>query len=62
MIIRGKDKVQVGSKSKSVWVLDTDALTELDCYLEVDNLVKGGLESIDHMCAREPIYEAMVYV
>ena len=27
MIIRSKDKVQVGGKSKPVWVLDTDALT-----------------------------------
>lgn len=27
MIIRGKDKVQVGGKNKPVWVLDTDALT-----------------------------------
>lgn len=27
MIIRSKDKVQVGGKNKPVWVLDTDALT-----------------------------------
>ena len=27
MIIRSKDKVQMGGKSKPVWVLDTDALT-----------------------------------
>lgn len=27
MIIRSKDKVKVGGKNKSVWVLDTDALT-----------------------------------
>ena len=27
MIIRSKDKVQVGGKSKPVWVLDTDSLT-----------------------------------
>lgn len=27
MIIRSKDKVQMGGKNKPVWVLDTDALT-----------------------------------
>ena len=27
MIIRSKDKVQVGGKNKPVWVLDTDTLT-----------------------------------
>lgn len=27
MIIRSKNKVQVGGKNKPVWVLDTDALT-----------------------------------
>lgn len=27
MIIRSKDKVQVNGKSKSIWVLNTDALT-----------------------------------
>jgi hypothetical protein len=27
MIIRSKDKVQVGGKNKPVWVLETDALT-----------------------------------
>lgn len=27
MKIRSKDKVQVNGKNKSVWVLDTDALT-----------------------------------
>ena len=27
MIIRSKEKVQVGGKNKPVWVLDTDALT-----------------------------------
>lgn len=29
MIIRSKDKVQVGGKNKPVWVLDTDALRHL---------------------------------
>lgn len=27
MIIRSKDKIQVNGKNKSIWVLDTDALT-----------------------------------
>ena len=27
MIIKNKDKVQVGGKNKPIWVLDTDALT-----------------------------------
>ena len=27
MIIRSKDKIQVGGKCKPIWVLDTDALT-----------------------------------
>ncbi|MBR1421870.1 MAG: hypothetical protein IJ571_00295 [Ruminococcus sp.] len=134
MIIRSKDKVQVGGKNKLVWVLDIDALTvthntadaepsvttfssehikyhlhysaeyrsarlkklvndgtilsyltELDRsvteaverqvskmlendteYLRavnVGDIAKArGLENTDRLCAREPIYAAMVYV
>lgn len=134
MIIRSKDKVQVIGKNKSVWVLDTNALTvthntvdteptvtafrsdhikyhlhysaeyrptrlkqlvndgtilgyltELDRsvaeaierqvgkmlendteYLRavaVGDLSKArGLENMDRLCAREPVYVAMVYV
>ena len=134
MIIRSKDKVQVGGKNKPVWVLDTDALTvtyntpdadpsvttfssnhikyhlhysteyrparlkklvndgtilsylsELDRsvaeaierqvgkmlendaeYLRavaVGDLAKArGLENMERLCAREPIYASMVYV
>lgn len=134
MIIRSKDKVQVIGKNKSVWVLDTNALTvthntvdteptvtafrsdhikyhlhysaeyrptrlkqlvndgTILCYLtdlnrsvaeaierqvgkmlENDNeylravavgdLSKArGLENMDRLCAREPVYAAMVYV
>lgn len=134
MIIRSKDKVQVNGKSKSIWVLNTDALTvthntpdaepsvttfssdhikyhlhysaeyhparlkklvndgailgyltELDrsvaeaierqvgMMLENDveyiravavgDLAKArGLENMDLLCAREPVYAAMVYV
>ena len=134
MIIRSKDKVQVGGKNKPVWVLDTDAmtvthnipdaepsvttfssnhikyhlhysaeyrparlkklvndgtilsyLTDLDRavteaverqvekmlandqeYLRavaVGDLAKArGLENMDRLCAREPIYATMVYV
>lgn len=134
MIIRSKNKVQVGGKNKPVWVLDTDALTvthntpdaepsvtafssdhikyhlhysaeyrpirlkklvndgtilsyltDLDRavteavkrqvekmlandqeYLRavaVGDLAKArGLENMDRLCAREPVYAAMVYV
>ena len=89
MIIRSKDKVQVGGKNKPVWVLDTDALivthNTADAepsvttftsdhkwkaadreYLEamaVGNFSKAqGLENMLRLCAREPIYAAMVYV
>ena len=134
MIIRSKDKVQVGGKNIPVWVLDTDALTvthntpdaepsvttfssdhikyhlhysaeyrparlkklvnngtilsyltDLDRavteavkrqvekmlandqeYLRavaVGDLAKArGLENMDRLCAREPVYAAMVYV
>ena len=131
MIIRSKDKVQAGGKNKSVWVLDTDALTvthnthdsepsvttfssdhikyhlhysveyrparlkklvndgtilrlldrsvaeAIECqvrkmlendaeYLSavaVGDLAKAkGLKNMDRLCAREPIYAAMVYV
>ena len=134
MIIRSKDKVQMGGKNKPVWMLDTDALTvthnstdadpsvtafssdhikyhlhysaeyrparlkklvndgkilsyltELDRsvteaierqvgmmlendteYLRavaVGDLAKArGLENMDCLIAREPVYEAMVYV
>ena len=126
MIIRSKDKVQVGGKNKPVWVLDTDALTvtyntldaepsvttfssdhikyhlhysaeyrptrlkklandgtilgyliELDRsvgkmlendteYLRavaVGDLAKArGLENMDRLIAREPVYAARVYV
>lgn len=134
MIIRSKDKVQVGGKNKPVWVLDTDALTvtyntpdsessvttfssdhikyhlhysaeyrparlkklvndgtilsyltELDCSITeaierqvgkmlendveyiravaVRDLAKArGLENMDRLIARDPVYAAMVYV
>ena len=134
MIIRSKDKVQVGGKNKPVWVLDTDTLTvthntpdaepsmtafssdhikyylhysagycparlkklvndgtilsyltdldrsvaeaierQLGKMLENDieylravavgDLAKArGLENMDRLCAREPVYAAMVYV
>ena len=134
MIIRSKDKVQVGGKNKPVWVLDTDALTvtyntpdadpsvttfssdhikyhlhysaeyrptrlkklvndgtilsyltELDrsiaeaierqvekwkeadkeylAALAIGNLSKAqGLENMLRLCAREPVFLAMVYV
>ena len=134
MIIRSKNKVQVGGKNKPVWVLDTDTLTvthntpdsepsvttfssdhikyhlhysaeyrparlkklvndgtilsyltNLDRavteavkrqvekmlandqeYLRavaVGDLAKArGLENMDRLCAREPVYAAMVYV
>ena len=134
MIIRSKDKVQVGGKNKPVWVLDTDALivtyntpdsepsvttfssdhikyhlhysaeyrparlkklvndgtilsylTDLDrsvaeaieCQVgkmlendveyikavEAGDLAKArGLENMDRLIAREPVYAAMVYV
>ena len=134
MIIRSKDKVQVGGKNKPVWVLDTDTLTvthntpdsepsvttfssdhikyhlhysaeyrsarlkklvndgtilsyltDLDRavteavkrqvekmlandqeYLRavaIGDLAKArGLENMDRLCAREPVYAAMVYV
>lgn len=134
MIIRSKDKVQVGGKNKPVWVLDTDALTVtyntpdaepsvttfssdhikyhlhyseeyrpdkvkrlvndgtiLDYLIELDRAVTeaierqvekwkaadreyleavvvgdfnraDGLENMLRLCAKDPIYEAMVYV
>lgn len=134
MIIRSKDKVQMGGKNKPVWMLDTDALTvthtitdaessvtkfssdhikyhlhysaeyrparlkklvndgtilsyliDLDRsiaeaierqvgmmlendteYLRavaVDDLAKArGLENMDRLIARDPVYAAMVYV
>ena len=134
MIIRSKDKVQVGGKNKPVWVLDTDALivtyntpdsepsvttfssdhikyhlhysaeyrptrlkklvndgTILGYLIELDrsiaeaierqvgkmlendveyiraveagDLAKArGLENMDRLIAREPVYAAMVYV
>ena len=55
MIIRSKDKINVNGKNIPVWVLDTDALT-------VTHSKAQGLENMFRLCAREPIYAAMVYV
>lgn len=134
MIIRSKEKIQVNGKNKSVWVLDTDALTVthntpdaepsvtafssdhikyhlhysaeyrperlkklvnsgaiLDYMIDLDKAVEEalerqvnkwkandqeylnavatgnmdktkGLENMLRLCAREPVFEAMVYV
>lgn len=36
MIIRSKDKVQVNGRNKSIWVLDTDALTVTHNIVDVE--------------------------
>ena len=39
MIIRSKDKVQIGGKNKPVWMLDTDALTVTHTITDAESSV-----------------------